>query len=83
MVMVKTSITLPQKDLDAVDRVAARRGISRSALFTSMSRLLAAKDSDEELRKKIHAFYEDPEVCKDASEMAKRFARTIPREEGW
>ena len=56
---MKTAISVPDTVFKAADRLARKRRVSRSELYTSAIRALLEAEGDEEVTAKLNAAYAD------------------------
>jgi metal-responsive CopG/Arc/MetJ family transcriptional regulator len=78
MPMKKIAISLPEPVLDIVDRLAARRGESRSRVIADiLSRVTRAK-RDRDITAQIDALFADETLVEEQKHTADEFLRMNP-----
>ena len=78
MPMKKVAISLPEPVLKTVDRLAARRGESRShVIATILSRVARAK-RDRDITMQIDALFADETITAEQKRMTDEFLRMSP-----
>lgn len=82
MPVTKFAISVPEDVMRRVDRAAARRGITRSRFISTILALAADTQRDAEIRERVDALFADPEIAREQSRAARRFARART-DAGW
>jgi metal-responsive CopG/Arc/MetJ family transcriptional regulator len=77
---MKTAISIPDAVFKAADRLARRRGVSRSELYTRALQTLLQADGDEQITAKLNEVYADAGSALPA-ELRRLPARVLDREE--
>lgn len=74
---MKTAISIPDDLYESADAVAAKLGLSRSALYAHAIAEYVAKFADEELTARLNAVYAEQPASRDRAvrEAAKRTIR--------
>ena len=75
----KITISVPEQALVQVDAAAAERGENRSQFVTRMLVLVARARTDREIRRRIDAWFADPELAGEQRRAARASARVLAR----
>ena len=78
MPMKKVAISLPEPVLEAVDRLAARRGESRSHVIATILSRVAHVKRDRDMTAQIDALFADETIVVEQKRTADEFLRVSP-----
>lgn len=78
MPMKKVAISLPEPVLEAVDRLAIRRGESRSHLIATILSRVARAKRDRDITAQIDALFADESITTEQKRTADEFLRMSP-----
>ena len=82
--MKRVAISLPEPVLKTVDRLAARRGESRSHLIATILSRVARAKRDREIMAQIDALFADETITMEQKRTADEFLRMSPwSKESW
>jgi metal-responsive CopG/Arc/MetJ family transcriptional regulator len=82
--MKRVAISLPEPVLKTVDRLAARRGESRSHLIATILSRVAHAKRDREITAQIDALFADETITVEQKRTADEFLRMSPwSKESW
>jgi len=76
--MKKVAISLPEPVLEAVDRLAARRGESRSHVIATILSRVAHVKRDRDMTAQIDALFADETIVVEQKRTADEFLRVSP-----
>lgn len=77
---MKTAVTIPDNIIKRADKLAKRRKISRSKLFTEAIESYLDEYDEDEITRKLNEFYEKNPATIDPA-ITKMAARSLPRGE--
>ena len=75
MPMKKVAISLPEPVLETVDKIAARRGESRSHVIATILSRLARVQRDHDITARIDALFADERITAEQKRTADEFLR--------
>jgi metal-responsive CopG/Arc/MetJ family transcriptional regulator len=78
MPMKKVAISLPEPVLETVDRLAARRGESRSHVIAAILSRVARLKRDRDITAQIDALFADETIVAEQKRTADEFLRGSP-----
>jgi metal-responsive CopG/Arc/MetJ family transcriptional regulator len=82
--MKRVAISLPEPVLKTVDRLAARRGESRSHLIATILSRVARAKQDREITAQIDTLFADETITVEQKRTADEFLRMSPwNKESW
>ena len=82
--MKKIAISVPELVLERVDKLAARRGESRSHLIATVLDRVARAKHDRDITAQIDALFSDEKIAAEQKATSKDFLRLSPwRVEKW
>lgn len=71
--MKKFAISVPTPVMALVDKAAKKRRITRSGFISQVLRICAQAEADEEMSRKIDAFFSDPGIAAEQKKAADDF----------
>jgi len=71
----KFAISVPESVMRHVDRVARRRGMTRSGFVSHVLAHVAEARTDAEISRRLDALFADPEVAREQRKTARAFRR--------
>ena len=80
MPATKFAISVPIEVMQAVDRAAQERGITRSRFISEVLRRVARAKRDEEISRRIDQVLSDPELAREQRSTAAEYRRIQPRQ---
>ena len=80
MAATKFAISVPTEVMQAIDRAARERGITRSRFIGEILRRVARAKSDQEISRRIDKALSDPRLTREQRETASDYRRIQPRQ---